>query len=131
MKFSFKSHLTDGGVVPTDGKQDSSVALKLAAGMNPPRSCTGKFVSSKKIVCKPPKFAEVGIYEVSVSMNGVDFLPTTSSVIVHKDLSVTFQKPDLCDISGSRTPEAVALIPELFLVRGWIIDAAGLMSRCV
>ena len=39
-----------------------------------PRSCLGKYVRENVIACRPPKLSELGLYSVTLSMNGTDFL---------------------------------------------------------
>jgi hypothetical protein len=39
-----------------------------------PRSCLGRYVRENVIACRPPKLSELGVYSVTVSMNGTDFL---------------------------------------------------------
>ena len=91
------------------GGSAASRAVAVSA-LNPPRSCAGRYVSPGLVVCKPPKFADVGCYRVSISMDGSRFLSCAAHVTVHKELSVQRQAPDLFDLSAS------SVIPKLSLV---------------
>ena len=50
-----------------------------------PRSCVGKFARENVIACRPPKLAELGVYSVTVSMNGIDFLDEVLTLEVCPD----------------------------------------------
>lgn len=39
-----------------------------------PRSCPGTCVRDGVIQCKPPKLTDTGIYNVSIALNGKDFI---------------------------------------------------------
>ena len=63
----------------------------------PPRSSLGKFVKDGVIVCRPPKFSEDGEYEVSLALNGVDFVSETMTIMVYPEPSLVSVAPLLND----------------------------------
>lgn len=50
-----------------------------------PRSCLGTYVRENVISCRPPKLSELGVYSVTVSMNGTDFLEEVLTLEVCPD----------------------------------------------
>jgi hypothetical protein len=50
-----------------------------------PRSSHGQFVRSDLIVCRPPKLAEIGLYDVAIAVNGVDFCSDVRVVDIYQD----------------------------------------------
>lgn len=95
--------------------ESSQIIVKFTANSysiyNPPRSCLGKFVSSNQLTCKPPKFAEIGMYTVTVSMDGgKEFLPQSYEVLIYKDMTLISQSPSIIDLREK-------FIPTLTLVR--------------
>jgi hypothetical protein len=54
------------------------------------------------IVCKPPKLTETGEFEVSVSLNGKDFMPDLLRVQIYRDFSVPDISPRLLLSQRSR-----------------------------
>lgn len=77
-----------------------TVIVKFTSKVSPfiaPRSCVGKVIGQDLITCKPPRFTEIGEYEISVSLNGVDFMPDTLSIHVYKDFSISSITPNLID----------------------------------
>ena len=125
VKFTFKNSGSAAGVAGGAGGSGGSVGAPAATTaasasnknnapvFNPPRSCSGRFQDTSTIVCKPPKFAEAGVYSVSVSMDGVSFLDQTVEIYIHQELSVQRQLPEMLDLSV--TP----VVPELELVSKW------------
>lgn len=105
-------------ISPTKGPKRSFSALRIHGGglwdatniivkfsslvysiYNPPRSVLGRLVDRSTIICKPPKFAELGMYTVSVSMDGGKvFLPDTFDVQVYKEVNVVHQSPPILDL---------------------------------
>lgn len=114
-----KTHLTH--ISPAKGPKRSFSALRIHGGglwdapniivkfsshvysiYNPPRSVLGRLVERGVIICKPPKFAELGLYTVSVSMDGGKvFLPDTFDVQIYKEVSVVHQSPPILDLRRS------------------------------
>lgn len=61
-----------------------------------PRSCLGRYVRDNVISCRPPKLSEFGVYNVTVSMNGVDFLDEVLKLEVCPDpICVAMISPQL------------------------------------
>lgn len=84
---------------------------------NPPRSCMGKLLEPGVIVCKPPKFAEVGVYTIEVSMDGgKEFLSQTFQILVYKEVIVSQQVPTVIDLRQNLIPQ---LLLVSFLVSYW------------
>lgn len=48
-------------------------------------------------MCRPPKFSEAGEYEVSLAMNGIDFVSETMSVMIYPEPSLVSVSPLLND----------------------------------
>lgn len=83
---------------------------KIPSIYNPPRSCMAKLIEPGVIVCKPPKFAEVGIYAVEVSMDGgKEFLSQSFEILIYKEVVITQQLPSVIDLRNH-------IIPNLYLV---------------
>ena len=78
------------------------VKFQLRGSDMPPRSCAGKLVAPRQISCKPPKFSEPGVYDVTVAMDGTTFLPQELVVRSYKETSITKISPKLVDL---RKPE--------------------------
>ena len=53
----------------------------------------GKYAGSGVITCKPPKFVETGVYIVTISMDGVTFLPQSFELSIYKDANILKQFP--------------------------------------
>lgn len=89
---------------------------KTYSAYNPPRSCAGRLEASQSlsgvgvIVCKPPKFAEVGDYLVSVSMDGANFLPQQLEISVYQDVTVLSQAPALVDLREKGETLPISLV---------------------
>jgi hypothetical protein len=71
----------------------------------------GTYISNSQLVCKPPKFLELGNYLVQVSMDGGQrYLSESFPVFIYRDILILQQNPAILDIrSGS--------IDKLVLVR--------------
>ena len=91
-------------------KVPTSSRLPSAAALIPSRSCAGIFIDSNTLHCKPPKFAETGVYSVSISMDGVTFLTDSVEIFVHQELTVQKQLPELFDFSTSTTLDDIELV---------------------
>jgi hypothetical protein len=50
-----------------------------------PRSSHGQFVRSDLIVCRPPKLSDIGLYDVTIAVNGVDFCGDVHVVEIYTD----------------------------------------------
>lgn len=50
-----------------------------------PRSSHGQFVRSDLIVCRPPKLNDIGLYEVTIALNGIDFCSDVHVVDIYTD----------------------------------------------
>jgi hypothetical protein len=50
-----------------------------------PRSSHGQFVRSDLIVCRPPKLSDIGLYDVTVALNGIDFCSDVHVVEIYPD----------------------------------------------
>ena len=83
---------------------------KIYSIYNPPRSCTGTLTGDGVITCKPPKFAEVGIYIVSLSMDGTNFLPQTFEINIYKETVITQQSPELIDVRKDDDIKAIKMV---------------------
>lgn len=63
------------------------------------RSCLGTYDESQScIICKPPKLIGPGEHQISISMNGQDFLPQTISLFIYKDLMIVELLPHILDL---------------------------------
>jgi hypothetical protein len=107
VKFTFKQSMWTSAPAP---RPASSSRLPAPPSLNPPRSCSGAYVDNGTLQCKPPKFAEPGVYSVSVSMDGANFLPDTVDIFVHQELTVQKQLPELCDLSSASQLDEVELV---------------------
>jgi hypothetical protein len=75
---------------------------KIANIYNLPRSCMGTLGKTgdgeeQFLECKPPKFAEAGVYVVSVSLDGTTYLSTELELNIYKDIEITHQEPAFVD----------------------------------
>ena len=105
VKFTFKqAGFSVPGEIPKPAPTPGDV------GYIPPRSCSGKFLNTSTLTCKPPKFSEPGLYSVAVSMDGIVFLPNTVEVFIHQELAVQKQQPELLDLSVSPNIAELALV---------------------
>jgi hypothetical protein len=65
------------------------------------------------------------VYKVEVAMDGTNFLATTTEVLIHPELSVQKQLPELLDLSRS------TVVPELELVRYFLVYVCLLDFCCL
>lgn len=76
----------------------------------------GKLSADGTITCKPPKFAEVGWYSVSLSMDGgKEFFAQTFDIFVYKEPTILHQSPAVIDMRDK-------LIPSISLVTSLTFD---------
>jgi hypothetical protein len=81
---------------------------KVPSIYNPPRSCMAKLIEPGVIVCKPPKFAEVGAYTVEVSMDGgKEFLNQSFEILIYKEVLVAEQIPSVIDLRHHSIPQLI------------------------
>ena len=64
----------------------------------PARSCIGHLQSPGVVSCKPPRLAEAGDYEVTLSLNGRDFAPQKKHISMYPDPTINSVKPRLVDM---------------------------------
>ena len=88
----------------------------LGITLPPPRSCAGQYVSPGVITCKPPRLAEPGMYDVTVSLDGEVFARDVLAVDIYPDISVTALAPKVLDTLRAagdqvRTTHASSLAP--------------------
>lgn len=50
-----------------------------------PRSSHGQYVRPDLIVCRPPKLNDIGLYEVTIAVNGIDFCSDVHVVDIYQD----------------------------------------------
>lgn len=98
--------------------ESSSILVKFASRVyslyNPPRSVLGRLQDPFTIVCKPPKFSELGMYTVSVSLDGGErYLPETFDITVYKEVTVLQQLPPIVDL---RSPVVESLLLVTLLI---------------
>ena len=79
-------------------------------GFQAPRSSAGALVAEKEIQCRPPKLAEVGEYEVTVSMNGEDFTTEGVRIIVYADPTLLSFAPSVLDMRQAKDPVEIILV---------------------
>lgn len=82
-------------------------------GEAPPRSTTGKLYSGRELFCRPPKLQEPGIYTVSVSMDGKNFLSQTLAVRIYKEMTVDKISPSLIDLRSPTTTNVTMALKNL------------------
>ena len=70
---------------------------------HPSRSCQGTVVDQNNIMCIPPKLSTAGDYEVTLSLNGIDFLDNSFIVSVYPEPVVFSVEPKLIDASQAST----------------------------
>lgn len=87
----------------------------LAESRHPPRSCIGQVVSGFELVCVPPRLPLSGEYQVSLSLNGKDFLLDTASITTYQEPSVVSIEPKLVDVSNVSAAELVIVSRSLRL----------------
>jgi hypothetical protein len=63
----------------------------------PARSVPAKLLAPGVLLCKPPKLAETGDFEVAVAMDGKVFVQDVLKVSIFKDFYVTSLSPNLID----------------------------------
>ena len=79
----------------------STILVKFTSITNtfiPPRSCMGKLDSSGIVVCKPPRLAEAGDYNVTISMNGQDFGAECGRLSAYPDPTINSVRPSIVDM---------------------------------
>ena len=103
---------------------------KIYSIYNPPRSCTGTLTGDGIITCKPPKFAEIGIYIVSVSMDGTNSLPQTFEINIYKETVITQQYPEIIDIRKDEDIKSIKLVSYAIIINVIIILNRRLMHLC-
>ena len=64
-------------IVVRFAKKDDEMAM--------PRSSHGQYVRPDLITCRPPKLNDVGLYEVTIAVNGVDFCSDIHVVDIYQD----------------------------------------------
>lgn len=67
------------------------------------------------ITCKPPKFAEVGVYIVSITMDGINFLPQTFEINIYKETVITNQSPEIIDIRKDDNIKSIKMVTTILL----------------
>ncbi len=86
---------------------------------NPPRSVTGRLTAPGVITCKPPKFAEIGEYLLTLSMDGVNFLPQTVDITIYKEVTVAQLSPGIIDLrasTGATQTQRVAFVSGVYYI---------------
>ena len=63
-----------------------------------PRSCLAELMSSTNIVCKPPKFASLGEYNLSVCLDGSDYLIDTMNIVTYREFMIVDMLPHFYDL---------------------------------
>ena len=93
---SFSSLTLNGcGFYPSD---DIVVKFtRVGVAFVPPRSSLGKYMRDGEIVCKPPKFSQEGEYEVSVALNGSNFIRETMRIFIYAEPSLRTISPMVSD----------------------------------
>ena len=95
MKSFTKLTLTGCGFYPSD---DIVVKFtRVGVAFMPPRSSLGKFIRDGLIECKPPKFAQEGEYEVSLAVDGVNFVPETLKIDIYAEPCLLTVTPTVAD----------------------------------
>eukprot|EP01039_Chlorochromonas_danica_P000140 gene140-148_t len=90
--------------------KSSQILVKFASQTpsiyNPPRSVLGRYNEEDgSILCKAPKFGEVGWYTVSLSMDGgKEFFAQTFSVLIYKEPIILRQLPAVIDLRHDSLP---------------------------
>lgn len=110
VKFTFLRPIVGSTGTGAPSRPATSSRLPAPVPTNPPRSCTGTYVDSNTLQCKPPKFSEPGFYAVTVSMDGTTFLPDAVEIFVHQELAVQKQLPALCDVSATAILTGIELV---------------------
>ena len=79
----------------------SNILIKFTSITNafiPTRSCMGKLSSAGVVVCKPPRLAEAGDYNVTISMNGHDFGSESGKLSAYPDPTINSVRPSIVDM---------------------------------
>lgn len=71
------------------------------AALVPPRSCMGQLAGPGLIACKPPRLTHTGYYDVSLAMDGKNFLAETKRVFICTDPTVINIENCLYDLRES------------------------------
>lgn len=71
------------------------------AALVPPRSCMGRLSEHGVIACKPPRLTHTGYYDVSIAMDGKNFLQEAQRVFICNDPSVINIENCLYDLRES------------------------------
>jgi len=79
-------------------------------GFQAPRSSAGVLVEAGEIQCRPPKLAEVGEYEVTVSMNGEDFTAEGVRITVYADPTLLSFTPSVLDMRQASNSVEIILV---------------------
>lgn len=82
---------------PSEEEDDSD----NPAALIPPRSCMGQLKDKGTIKCKPPRLTVTGYYDVSLAMDGKNFLSETQRIFVCTDPKVTSIENCLYDLRES------------------------------
>ena len=70
---------------------------RVGVAFVPPRSSLGKYVRDGEICCRPPKFSQEGEYEVSLSLNGSNFVRETLRVTIYPEPALLTISPLVSD----------------------------------
>lgn len=76
---------------------------KSGSSFSVPRSCPGRLVSPGVIACKPPKLAEKGPFEVSVSLDGVSFVAEALPLTIFRDIVISSLSPRLVNLCSNNS----------------------------
>lgn len=83
--------------------QSENVIVKFIKPLShlAPRSCLGVYVNSTTIDCKPPRFNDIENYDVTISLDGKEFLPDTLNFSVYKEFSIVDMTPRIINRNTS------------------------------
>jgi len=102
------------------------VKFTLQGGEAPSRSCTARLGGPSKLVCRPPKFNETGIYDVTVSFDGgKTYLPQKLTLRAFKETTVERIAPKMVDLRQSATGVVTVTAKSLHIYEEGQCDEEG------
>lgn len=96
-------------IVVRFAKKDDEMAM--------PRSAHGTYVRPDLIVCRPPKLNDVGLYEVTIAVNGIDFCSDVHVVDIYQDPILNgLISPQIYNAKVESQPINIVLVSLLVLI---------------
>lgn len=76
-----------------------------------PRSSHGQYVRSDLITCRPPKLNDIGLYDVSIALNGIDFCADVHVVDIYPDpILHGLLSPQIYNVKADSGPTTLVLV---------------------